>query len=231
VKVRSGERRANPRFDIVGVLEGAVESLRRHRLRNIGTHGALFEADRWFAAGARFIAHLVDQGGRRMIGAEVKWVAADRDLDGKPQYLVGIAWVEPPVSVTSAAGLEAPGDLEAVEAAQMPGGRERRMAPRQSCLDEWILEIPLVTTVTVVDVSAGGALLLSPRLLEPGTRGLLSIRLAADNFSSDVDVRRSLERAGTTARWLLGVQFLAMSERSRQGLEGLLRKRTDVQPS
>jgi hypothetical protein len=88
------------------------------------------------------------------------------------------------------------------------------------------VEFGLSLSVTISDVSASGVLFSSPMPLDSGVRGYLRMRLAGEDFQSAFEVRRSGEPADAKGGWRMGVAFGSMDERSRQSLEGLLKRQT-----
>jgi c-di-GMP-binding flagellar brake protein YcgR len=89
---------------------------------------------------------------------------------------------------------------------------ERRREPRVPMKDDERVGLPIGLTVRLVDISAGGILLLSPQKLRPGQKARLRTTLGADPFNVDLEVRRVSDAARGSYR--IGAVFTGMDEAS-----------------
>jgi hypothetical protein len=95
---------------------------------------------------------------------------------------------------------------------------ERRRAPRHELSDEFV-HLAATTNVRVLDISAAGVLLQSPRLLNPGARGSLRFTLAGVPFLADIQVRRVSSGSDAAAGYRIGATFVGMTLEHRQLIE------------
>jgi len=103
---------------------------------------------------------------------------------------------------------------------------ERRRTPRATVAGGHALQMPLSTTVQLVDISLGGALLSSPQGAEPGKRATLRTKLGGEPVQAQVEICRvSPERAGelVQGRYRVGVRFVTLSEAARRTIQRFLR--------
>ena len=93
VKRRLGDRRARPRFEIVGELFGSLETVLRLPLRNVGIGGALFESHVPLAAES--IHRLTWKCGdhETAVQVRVRHVKPIQSADGERTYLIGIEFM------------------------------------------------------------------------------------------------------------------------------------------
>ena len=102
---------------------------------------------------------------------------------------------------------------------------ERRRSPRVTLPAGHALQMPLATTVQVVDISVGGALLTSPHAAVPGQTGVLNTRLGAETIRVPVEVcrvaagRAVAKRAGT---YRVGARFTELDEDTRRSIQKFL---------
>jgi hypothetical protein len=104
---------------------------------------------------------------------------------------------------------------------------ERRRLPRVEMSEEMrpVCTMQVRTRIRLLDISLSGALLSSEARLPVGTRGLLSAGVGAAPFSSDVQVKRQIDRGGRDTG--LGAIFVEMDEASRRSLERFLAKASE----
>jgi hypothetical protein len=93
VKRRLGDRRARPRFEIVGELFGSFETVLRLPLRNVGIGGALFESHVPLAPESihRLTWRCSDR--ETAVQVRVRHVKAIESADGERTYLIGIEFM------------------------------------------------------------------------------------------------------------------------------------------
>jgi PilZ domain-containing protein len=97
---------------------------------------------------------------------------------------------------------------------------ERRRHPRIAGTEIGV-SVPSVTSVEVLDLGAGGALLSTESALQVGQRAHLRTLLAREPFAAWVEVL-SVDVGtinGSVTRHRLGVTFTAMDDHSRQVLQ------------
>ena len=93
VKRRLGDRRARPRFEIVGELFGSFETVLRLPLRNVGIGGALFESHVPLAPESihRLTWRCNDR--ETAVQVRVRHVKPIESADGERTYLIGIEFM------------------------------------------------------------------------------------------------------------------------------------------
>jgi c-di-GMP-binding flagellar brake protein YcgR len=104
--------------------------------------------------------------------------------------------------------------------------KERRRTPRATVAGGHALQMPLSTTVQLVDISLGGVLLSSPQGVQPGVRATLQTSLGAQPVQAELEVCRVLpERAAghPQGRFRVGARFVALSEADRHAVQRFLR--------
>jgi hypothetical protein len=107
----------------------------------------------------------------------------------------------------------------------MSGGHhERRQTPRIPLAGGVECRVDLRTRVRMLDISLGGALLAAELSLPVGASAELRSGLGASSFTTEVQVRRSVDLPAGVPLNGLGAMFLTMDERSRRSLEDFLRK-------
>ena len=102
---------------------------------------------------------------------------------------------------------------------------ERRRAPRVMLPAGHALQLPLATTVQVVDISLGGVLVTSPHAATPGQPAVLKTRLGAETINVPVEVRRvAAERAVAkrAGQYRVGVRFQVLDEATRRNIQRFL---------
>jgi hypothetical protein len=97
---------------------------------------------------------------------------------------------------------------------------ERRRHPRVTAKHVDV-SVPHVTSVEVLDISSGGAMLSTEVVLQVGQRAHLRTLLDREPFAARIEVLRASEgsAAGSGLRHRLGVLFTAFDENSRRVLQ------------
>jgi hypothetical protein len=94
LKDRLGDRRTDLRFEIIGQLWGALETVDQLPLRNLARGGALVEARAPVGAEAFRALRLGFNGTKQEVAVRVRHVTALKTTAGE-HYLVGLEFVEP----------------------------------------------------------------------------------------------------------------------------------------
>ena len=217
MKKRIGDRRRRARFEIVGTLTGTLETLRRFRVRNLGTGGALVDTATPLAPGSRLTGRLSFRGRGREVRGEVRHITTLPDRNEGMRYLVGVEW-------DSSTRLD---DLLQAEPLRLsPGsprqGPERRASVRLTPGNDVEIGQPTWSTVELLDISTAGVLFSSPVAVEIGERGELRVRLGERSFAAQIEVRRSDERKAAQGAYRLGASFVSLDENSRLHLEDFI---------
>ncbi len=97
-------------------------------------------------------------------------------------------------------------------------GPERRRAVRHAVHGAAPAGLMTSSSVRIVDISAGGVLVASPRSAPIGTRGRLSLNLAGSPFSADVVIRRVVAATGQGG-FRLGMMFVDITPEQRLTIE------------
>ena len=93
VKRRLGDRRARPRFEIVGELFGSLETVLRLPLRNVGIGGALFESHVPLAPESIHRLTWKCSDHETAVQVRVRHVKPIESADGERTYLIGIEFM------------------------------------------------------------------------------------------------------------------------------------------
>jgi len=104
--------------------------------------------------------------------------------------------------------------------------QERRRMPRATVAGGHALQMPLSTTVQLVDISLGGVLLSSPQAVEPGKRATLQTSFGGQPVQAELEVCRvSPERAAAHAqgRFRVGARLVALGEADRRAVQRFLK--------
>jgi hypothetical protein len=223
VKSRVGDRRAHLRFEILGTLQGSVETSRRYEVREVSAIGALIEATELLEPGVRLKGRLVIAGRHEKIDAEVRETHKVHGTDSG-RYLIGIEFGAPVSGMVDDLLLERPNWQ--VTDTVLPAG-ERRRGPRLYCAGHGHLEIPAWTTVALHDVSLGGTMFTSDAALQPHIKGRLKTHFGTGRFAADLEIRRiqqvpSLPPPPAGAVYRMGAAFLVMDGESRRNLTAFL---------
>ena len=104
---------------------------------------------------------------------------------------------------------------------------ERRRSPRIELQADEAVRLELRHRVQLLDISQSGALLGCDTALPIGSRGQLRAGLAAAPFNAEIDVKRHHTRSLKAGQVGLGAQFTAMDDRSRNSLDGFLKRGKD----
>ena len=107
---------------------------------------------------------------------------------------------------------------------------ERRRAPRVPVRAGHVYMRSTWSTVQLLDISVGGALLATSRLFNVGRRGELRGILGDERVAVQVEVRREelTAPADQPGAVRCAVAFVAIDESSRRGLEKFLRHRVSA---
>jgi hypothetical protein len=93
VKRRLGDRRARPRFEIVGELFGSLETVLRLPLKNVGIGGALFESHVPLAAESIHRLTWKCDDRETAVQVRVRHVKPIESADGERTYQIGIEFM------------------------------------------------------------------------------------------------------------------------------------------
>jgi PilZ domain-containing protein len=89
-----GDRRAQVRFEVLGVLRGTLELIEAARIVNISAHGALVESPAKVALGSLQELHLTVDGQPARVSARVRRL---QQIDAMHErYLIGLEFLSPP---------------------------------------------------------------------------------------------------------------------------------------
>ena len=100
--------------------------------------------------------------------------------------------------------------------------QERRRSPRATVAGGHALQMPLSTTVQLVDISLGGVLMHSPHPFEEGQYARLSTRLGAVPVDVDIEVRRTSRERDDSGAFRIGARFVGLDEATRQAMSTFL---------
>jgi hypothetical protein len=101
-------------------------------------------------------------------------------------------------------------------------GPERRRAVRIPVDGAAHAGIMATNSVRVVDISAGGVLLVSARPAAVGSRGRLSLTLGGNPLAAEVEIRRVVE-APDRSGFRIGAMFIGMTPAQRDAIERFAR--------
>lgn len=93
VKRRLGDRRARPRFEIVGELFGSLETVLRLPLKNVGIGGALFESHLPLAPESIHRLTWKCNDHETAVQVRVRHVKPIESADGERTYVIGIEFM------------------------------------------------------------------------------------------------------------------------------------------
>ncbi len=166
---RSSDRRAWPRFDVFGELQGTLEMSHRLAVRNLSAGGALVDADPSYTVGSRLGGDLSYRGIHRAIRAEIRHASVvDKSSE---ERLLGLEFLDVSGGVDELLELANAGPPHAPLVDD-----ERRRWPRAPCagceigLSRWL-------TVEIADIGRGGVLFLASSPMSVGTRSELRMSL------------------------------------------------------
>jgi len=105
-----------------------------------------------------------------------------------------------------------------------PSSKERRRGPRVSPAKPLPARVRMVADVLIRNLSAGGALIESARALAPGSRCEVQIDLGGTAATVVAKVVRCHLMAGAGSRYEAGLEFDAADEKTRDGIEKVLKR-------
>lgn len=94
---------------------------------------------------------------------------------------------------------------------------ERRRSPRYQVAGGELVLLPSATSVQILDISRGGALLQAAHGVRRTSRGRLTTSLKGSPFSAEVEVRRVEMLPNGGCR--IGAMFIGLEETQRRVLE------------
>jgi hypothetical protein len=101
-------------------------------------------------------------------------------------------------------------------------GLERRRTPRVTLEGQQEFRLARRVRVRVVDISAGGALLVAEERLPVGTVGRLQVSLGGNQFEGQLQVKR--EQAAAGQGHLIGGVLTSSQPRHQEALDHFLRR-------
>ena len=93
------DRRGQPRFDVIGSLWGVLELEEEARLRNVSASGVLLDSSVPMALDSTQEIRLEVDGQDVTVEARVRHVSLQSGDAMEPRYVIGLEFVEPPLSV------------------------------------------------------------------------------------------------------------------------------------
>ena len=102
--------------------------------------------------------------------------------------------------------------------------KERRRGPRVSPAKPLPARVRMVADAWIRNLSAGGALIESARALAPGSRCEVQIDLGGTAATVVARVVRCHMMAGSGSRYEAGLEFDAADEKTRAGVEKILKR-------
>ena len=99
MKRRLGDRRARPRFEIVGDLWGTIDVVVGLPLVNVGRGGALVHSSVPLATESVHQVSIDCDGQPTQTSVQVRHVRPVLGADGREQYLVGLAFLSMPAAL------------------------------------------------------------------------------------------------------------------------------------
>lgn len=93
------DRRSTPRYDVIGALWGVLELREEARLRNVSTTGVLLDSPVPMALDSEQTIHLAVDGHGVAVGARVRHVRPQAEGSMEPRYVIGLEFIDPPLSV------------------------------------------------------------------------------------------------------------------------------------
>jgi len=101
---------------------------------------------------------------------------------------------------------------------------ERRRSPRYEIEAGELAILPVAISVQILDISPAGVLLQSSQSAKVGSRGRLSLDMAGQPFSAEVEVRRISLGVGNVGH-RIGVMFVDLSADCQQMIERFTQQR------
>ena len=93
------DRRAQPRYDVIGALWGVLELNEEARLRNVSATGVLLDSPVPMALDSAQTIQLAVDGQGVAVEARVRHARQQADDSREPRYVIGLEFIEPPTSV------------------------------------------------------------------------------------------------------------------------------------
>ena len=93
------DRRAHPRYDVIGALWGVLELQEQARLRNVSTTGVLLDSPVAMALDSAQTLRLAVDGQGVAVEARVRHIRTETGERLQPRYVIGLEFVAPPLSV------------------------------------------------------------------------------------------------------------------------------------
>ena len=93
------DRRAQPRYDVIGALWGVLELREEARLRNVSATGVLLDSPVPMALDSEQTIRLAVDGQGVAVGARVRHVHPQAGDSLEPRYVIGLEFIDPPLSV------------------------------------------------------------------------------------------------------------------------------------
>ena len=221
-RMMTEDRRSQERAEIVGELWGTLGVV--HGVKDIGRGGALLEAGPW--PPPLSVQHMrLTVGAEGEGDAEVRMCRVERITgpDGVEKHLIGLEFLDVPSPL-----LQKIDELVAAHppaAAAPASGEDRRQSRRVPVTGEARCDMTTWSTVRLVDVSLGGALLVSQRRVSARERAELRVAFDGDAFSSEVEIRRIENgRHADSGSVRLGIRFKDPDPESRRVLGQFLRR-------
>jgi hypothetical protein len=90
-----GDRRTRVRFEVVGILWGALELSEPARIVNLSDHGALIESKLAVPVDSTQPVHFLVKGNRLVVEARVIHLRRVLEEDDPPRYLIGVEFLTP----------------------------------------------------------------------------------------------------------------------------------------
>ena len=93
------DRRAQPRYDVIGALWGVLELNEEARLRNVSATGVLLDSPVAMALDSAQTIQLAVDGQGVAVEARVRHVRQQTDDAMEPRYVIGLEFIDPPSPV------------------------------------------------------------------------------------------------------------------------------------
>jgi len=93
------DRRSQPRYDVIGALWGVLELREEARLRNVSATGASLDSPVPMALDSAQTIRLTVDGQNVAVEARVRHVYPNLDETLEPRYVIGLEFIDPPLSV------------------------------------------------------------------------------------------------------------------------------------
>jgi hypothetical protein len=93
------DRRAEPRYDVIGALWGVLELHEEARLRNVSATGVLLDSPVPMALDSAQTIRLVVDGQDVIVEARVRHVRQQTEDLRESRYVIGLEFIEPPSPV------------------------------------------------------------------------------------------------------------------------------------